>query len=100
MCWVLSFFFGCRHLQYVNSTLYANYELLRVQKGEHPDAGTHPDAIAAASEGIRDAIKDNIKRASRLARLQFDSLILGAVFYLVWHILEMAVRTLGQRGAC
>lgn len=96
ICWGLGFFFGCRHLQYVNSTLYANYELLRVQKGEHPDAGTHPRAIAAASEGIREAIQDNIKRASRLAWLQFDFLVLGAILYIAWHILEMALRTLGQ----
>ena len=27
LSWCLSFFFGCRHLAYVNSTLYANAEL-------------------------------------------------------------------------
>lgn len=97
--WALSFFFGCRHVLYVNSTIYANYELLRVQKGLHPQAGTHPQAIAAASEGIRQAIEGNNEQATGFARLQFRLLILGALFYVAWHILEMAIRTLRYSGA-
>ena len=37
LCWGLSFFFGCRHLEYVSSNLYANAEFLKVQSGEHPE---------------------------------------------------------------
>ena len=33
LSWGLSFYFGCRHVAYVNSTIYANVELLRVQAG-------------------------------------------------------------------
>jgi hypothetical protein len=36
LAWALSFFFGCRHTAYVNSTLYANAEMLRVESGWHP----------------------------------------------------------------
>src|SRR5690554_2121292 len=72
--WGLSFFFGCRHLNYVQSTLYANNELLRVQEGRHPLAGTLPQAIAAASEGIRIAVEKNNNRASFFASLQFNML--------------------------
>lgn len=91
--WGASFFFGCRHLDYVNSTLYANYELLRVEKGIHREAGTHPNMIAAASEGIRKAIEANSNRANRLGKWQFRMLTVGALFYLSWHILEMYIRT-------
>jgi len=59
LCWGLSFFFGCRHLNYVSSTLYSNAELLRIESGQHPQIGMHPQMIAAASEGIRKAIEDN-----------------------------------------
>ena len=92
LSWGLSFFFGCRHLAYVNSTLYANAELLRVERGQHPEVGAHPQMMAAASEGIRRAIETNSERANRLGHLQFRFLIAGAVLYVVWHILEMYLR--------
>lgn len=87
--WGFSFFFGCRHLAYVNSTLYANAELLNVESGTHCQVGNHPQLMAAASEGIRQAIETNSNRANRLARFQFDFFIAGAVLYLGWHIYEM-----------
>ena len=94
--WGLSFFFGCKHLQYVESTLYANADLLKVEAGEHPEVGGHPQRMAAASEGIRAAVASNIKWAARYGRWQFSCLLLGAVSYLGWHVLGMWLRALGQ----
>jgi hypothetical protein len=91
--WGLSFYFGCIHLAYVNSTLFANFELIRVQKGMHPEAGTHPQIIEAASDGIRSAIESNSKKANRQGHLQFWFFILGVLAYITWQILEMYVRS-------
>jgi hypothetical protein len=93
LCWGLSFFFGCRHLEYVSSNLYANAEFLKVQSGEHPEVGQHPQMMAAASEGIHQAFEANTLRANRLAKLQFRFLVAGAIFYIAWHVLEMWLRT-------
>ena len=90
--WALSFFFGCKRLSYVQSTLYENAKLLRVQSGEHPLAGRDPQRILAASEGIRTAMDSNSTWVSRFARWQFQSLVAGAVFYLGWHVFEMWLR--------
>jgi hypothetical protein len=94
MCWGLSFMYGCQHLSYVESTLFANHNLLRVEAGVHPDAGTNPQYIAAASAGIRSAIEHNSDKAASYARLQFKLLIAGAVLFLVWHVFEMYLRAL------
>lgn len=91
--WGLSFFFGCRHLAYVTSTLFANAALLQVQAGEHPLAGTHPQQVAAATDGVRAAIESNSNKASTFARLQFGALIVGSVCYLGWHVYEMWLRS-------
>lgn len=92
LCWGFSFYFGCRHLRYVGSNLYANMDLLRAEKGIHPSVGADPQLIQAASEGIRSAMESNSNRANRLAIWQFRLLILGAVLYLVWHIIGMIIR--------
>ena len=94
LCWGASFFFGCRQLSYINSTLYANFELFRVQRGEHPDAGTHPQIIAAASSGIMQAMESNSEKASLFAARQFHFLITGSILFLAWHLLEMLIRTI------
>jgi hypothetical protein len=91
-CWALSFFFGCQHLNYVESTLFANDALLKVIAGEDPQIGMHPQRMAAASEGIREVIELNSKRAGGFARWQFRCLVLGAVFYLAWHVIGMWLR--------
>ena len=93
LCWGLSFFFGCRHLEYVSSNLYANAEFLKVQSGEHPEVGQHPQMMAASSEGIREAFEIKALRANRLAKRQFRFLVAGAVFYIAWHVLEMWLLT-------
>jgi hypothetical protein len=87
--WALSFGFGCRHLGYVERTLYANSELLKVAAGEDPKIGMHSQSIAIASETIREVIELNSKRAGRFARWQFRCLVLGAMSYLAWHVVEM-----------
>src|SRR5882724_11856270 len=46
--WALSFYCGCRYLNYVSSTLYANMALLRVGAGLDVSVGTHHGMIAAA----------------------------------------------------
>ena len=91
--WALSFFFGCKHLGYVESTLFANAELLKVQAGQHPRTGGNSEFIEVASEGIREAIDSNSKWAARFARWQFSSLVAGATAYLGWHVLEMWLRS-------
>lgn len=72
---------------------FANAELLRVERGEHSKAGTHPDVIGAASEGIRSAIEYNSNQAEKLAKLQFFFFVAGALAYVAWHLLEMYART-------
>jgi hypothetical protein len=98
LSWALSFVFGCLHLQYDNSILYANADLLKIKSGQHPSVGTHPQMITAASDGIREAIEENSKRSVKHASRQFAFLIVGAVLFLAWHVTEMYARTATVAG--
>ncbi len=91
-CWGMSFFCGCRCLRLEHSNIFANFELLRVQRGEHPEAGTHPQVIAAATTGVTSAMESNSESSGSSARWQFRLLVGGALFYIAWHVLEMAQR--------
>ena len=91
-CWGLSFFSGCRYAQYLASTLYASCVRFQVMSGQHPDCGTHPQKMQAAVEGISQAIDSNSEIANRIGKRQFRLLVCGGLFYIVWHVLEMALR--------
>lgn len=93
LCWGLSFFFGCRYLNYVGSTLFANMALFKVERGTDKRVGNHPEMIQTASEGIREAMESNSEKASFYAKGQFRFLITGAIFYLAWHVIGMWLRT-------
>jgi len=92
-CWAASFFCGCKHLDYVHSILDANLGLLQAQAGTHPGVGPNPQDIDAASTGIRADIEQNAEPAVKFSKRQFRLLVIGAVAYVVWHVIEMVLRT-------
>lgn len=91
--WGASFFCGCKWVAYLNSSTYSNMDLLLVESGRHPKLPNNPAAIAAASQGIRDAMEQNSKKAGMYAKWQFNLLIWGAVLYVAWHVLNMYILT-------
>jgi hypothetical protein len=69
----------------------ANYDLLRVEEGLHPQFSNHPQVV----EVLTEATREMADRTGRWGAWQFRFLILGAVFYVLWHVIEMALRTQG-----
>jgi hypothetical protein len=92
--WALSFFCGHRYVQYVLAILFSNQDLIKVQRGEHPEIGRNPALMEPAAEGIRLAIGDNNEKARSYADWQFRFLIAGGVLYVSWHVLEMYLKRL------
>jgi len=89
LSWGGSFFAGCRNRAYFSSTLYSNLALLQLQDSTHPKSPHDPQAVAAACEGVRIAADKNSSAANFWGKLQFRLLVLGAVFFLVWHVTVM-----------
>ena len=98
LSWGLSFFCGCRRSIYAEVNLYANFELLKTQKGEHPKVGNNPQMIAAGAQAIKDAMEYNDNKAKFYGKWQFRLLILGALFFISWHIIEMIKLTISSGG--
>jgi hypothetical protein len=93
VCWSASFYCGCKRLQWVQVTLYANYALLQLQGGVHPEQPTHPVAVAAVADGVRSATNKNSQRAKSYGDWQFRFITLGAIMFLAWHITMILDRT-------
>ncbi len=93
LSWVISFYSGCERLVWLQAALRANFGLLQNMRGADPEQSSDPIVRAAEIAGVRDALESNIDKAAFHAKLQFRALIAGALFFIVWHILEMWLRT-------
>jgi hypothetical protein len=93
LCWAGSILAGVRNRLYFQSILYANFSLLKVQAGEEPECGRHPALIDAASSGIMKAIDYNNDKASHYAKAQLTLLLIGAGFFMIWHVIDMFLTT-------
>lgn len=91
--WGLSFLFGCLKPKYTNATLYANITMLKTKSGSHPEVGSNSKLMEAALSGINQALTFNVNRANLHGKLQFSFFTLGVVFYILWHVIEMWLRS-------
>jgi hypothetical protein len=91
-CWGLSFFAGCRHLEWVATTMHANMALLQLAAGEHPRQPDHPQETLLAMRGVKTGIDTTVNKGAWWAIAQFRLLIAGACLYIGWHVLEMLLR--------
>jgi hypothetical protein len=92
LCWGASFFSGCRHVSWTAAATRANLDLLVVRAGQSEIAGRDATKILYSAEILTEIIGKNATKASSLSRWQFRFLIAGALFYIAWHVLEMAIR--------
>jgi len=89
--WGLSFLCGLLNRTYYNSYLGINYNILKIEHGEHPDITCDHD-ISDVTEGLRKRMNKKSAKGSGLANLQTLLLCLGAISYIGWHIYEMYLR--------
>jgi hypothetical protein len=88
--WGLSFYFGCKNISYINSSLYTNLAIIHAQNGQIRELrNENPAVISAACDGMRDAFESNSNKANFYGRLQFSFIIIGSIIYIIWHILKM-----------
>jgi hypothetical protein len=78
LCSALSFFHGCRYLQYGQSITYSNVELLKVERGDHPLVGNIAWKMAAASRAFQRPCRRTLPaQASTTTRSSATSLQAG-----------------------
>lgn len=95
LCWGLSFYFGCRYLGWMNATLRTNIILSMIQNGSFPGLPNHPQLLQQLEKEAREAGESHAEQGNRDGKRQFRFLIAGAVFYVLWHTVGMALRTPG-----
>lgn len=89
VAWAGSFYCGCKNLSWLGAAVSANHSLLQLRQGSHPQQPPHPELVDAALRGTSSALADNIGKAESYAAGPFRLLVLGAVLFIAWRVLEM-----------
>jgi hypothetical protein len=89
LSWAGSFYCGCKNLSWVGAAISANYALLQLRAGSHPEQPPHRQLLEAATTGTLSAVTSNIEKAQFYALWQFRLIVLGAVLFIAWRVLEM-----------
>lgn len=89
VCWGLSFYFGCKHVQLTQMSLASNLSILKHHAGMHDIKPTSEDELAKYIS-IETEILNDISVKNRLAGdRQFNLLIWGGLLFIFWHLLGM-----------
>lgn len=91
--WCASLYCGYRMLQWSLRTLWINSEIIDLQRGVHPMAGRHREAVQIGLEASSESYEKAGDRVAGYATWQFRFLMIGGAFFLAWHIWEMYLRT-------
>jgi hypothetical protein len=92
VCWGYSFFAGCRNRQRVQSHLFNNASILQILSGEDPEVPDNPVVRVEVVGLLKRAMDKDSEAVHKWYIRQFRFLVVGAVLYVVWHVIEMALR--------
>ena len=90
LCWFASFYYGCQHVESHFNSLRFTALLRQARDGGAP---ADPETKLPTPEAAEKALRRANSRMLQTGRLQFRLLILGGLFYLGWHLMEMFLRT-------
>lgn len=91
--WGISIFCGLKFLKYVISNLYANNGYYEIIKGRHPDLGNDAALIECGVKGVIEAMGTNGKEMKKYFKFQGYLFYSGIILFIVWHIIEMYLKT-------
>jgi ABC-type transport system involved in multi-copper enzyme maturation permease subunit len=93
LSWSISIFCGLKFLKYVISCLYANNGYYEIIKGRFPNIGSNPELIKSGVEGFREAMEINGKAMKKHFKFQGYLFYSGIILFIIWHIIEMYLKT-------
>ncbi len=84
ICWFFSFICGCRQLHYIKKFIFAIMDYDGVKKGRINET---------EEKIINEVMESSLEKRESLDKQQLWFLIVGSVFFVAWHIIEMIIRT-------
>jgi hypothetical protein len=92
LSWLGSFFCGVRNVSWVQTALYANYGLLQLKGGTHPQQPPDAASTELAIQGVMKALDHNSEKVYRFANWQFGLLVAGGALLVLWQAVRLILK--------
>lgn len=93
LCWALSCYFGLEFIGRGTDLIYSNLALIDIMDGQHEFTGTNPQKIIYGSEKLIEIMNIKGKKRETFAKMQSIFFITGIISFIIWHLLEMYIKT-------
>lgn len=93
LCWGFSVYFGLKYQLHAMNLLRLFSERELIQTGTHPDIGNNLEDVSWATTSLNELAEGFSNKGGDKFKWQERLFYSGIIFYLVWHILEMIIRT-------
>jgi len=99
IAWALSLYFGLRNRRESIETHSVNLDSLLLETGKIPhkikvpSGMTDPQVLAVLKELVDQTMAKHSNEAAKHSQRQFKLFIFGVFTFIVWHVLEMYLRT-------
>ncbi len=93
LAWACSVFSGFIYLQRGQDILFTNNAYFEALKGNLSDVGNNPAMKKVVANTLMNILEKKSERASKIYNWQFWLFLLGIILFVVWHLVEMAVRS-------
>lgn len=87
--WLVSFWLGCKHISNIQSAIWANFQLLQLSDGSHPNQPASLDELAIARSAAAQALTYRNNAAQMFFNWQFRLLALGVLSFTTWRVLVL-----------
>ena len=61
----LSFYFGCKYIDWCQTATFSNFNLLQLKKGVHPQQPQHTQEVEAPISAVTSALESNSSNAGK-----------------------------------
>ena len=93
LSWAISIYLGLRHLARATGSLYTDIQYVSILRGKHRLTGKDPEKIKSFTDEIHKIQNEGSVKSKKIGNWSDNLFYLGIVLFLVWHILEMFLRT-------
>ncbi|MDP1623772.1 MAG: hypothetical protein Q8M08_15710 [Bacteroidales bacterium] len=93
LAWSLSIINGFKFIELILSILRVNNNYFEVLKGNNPISGTDPQKIKIGVEFLMEEMEKGGMIAKKRYQSQYVFFVIGMASFLVWHILELLIKT-------
>ncbi len=93
LAWATSIYLGLKHLKGIIGSIYTEVQRISILRGNNYLTGNNPRKIKLANNELVQSQRSDSDKLKTIGNWSDKTFYIGVLLFLIWHILEMFLRT-------